>query len=390
MPNSYIELPIETEPDALAQIGFDYIQSRWPEWEPHDGQLDTWMVTAISRMAAELREVASDVPVSIFQFFGEKLVNLPALEAVAATALTTWTAKDNAGYTVPAGATVGIQDAAGDIQGFELLDDLVIAAGSTSATNVNVTATEDGAQATGLGAPAAIMSLITVPAFITGVTMVAGSSGGQDAEDPDVYLSRLAVELALQAPRPILPDDFATFARNTAGVWRALAIDGYDAVALTFSNARTVTVAVMGEDGNPVSSTIKSGLDADLQAQREVNFVVYVVDPNYTLVDVHFAVVAWPGWDTTDVNARIVASLQNALDPKTWGNPPYGDFPRWYQTTTVKVNDLIGIVGKVEGVKTITSLTQRVSPAAFAATDITLTGAAPVTRPGTDISGTVT
>jgi hypothetical protein len=389
MPNSYIEFPITTDADALAQTAFDYLQSRWPDWEPHDPQLDTWMITSISRIAAELRELASDVPVSIFKYFGQSLANLPPLDAVAATALKTWTVKDTAGYTIPAGSTVGVRDAAGDLKGFELVNDLLVSAGINSVANVTVTASEEGAAYSGIGIPASNLELVTTPAFVTGVTLTTVPSGGQDEEDDDTYISRLAVELALQAPRPIIPDDFATFARNTAGVWRALAIDGYDAVAATFNNARTITVAIMDASGNPVASGIKTQLDADLQAQREVNFVVYVVDGNYSTVDVQFTAVAWPGWDTTDVNARIVAAITAFLDPTAWGRPPYGDFPRWYQTTTVKINDLVGIIDAVEGVKNVTSVTQRVSPASFAATDISLTGAAPVTRPGA-ISGTVT
>jgi hypothetical protein len=52
------------------------------------------------------------------------------------------------------------------------------------------------------------------------------SAGGVDAENDIAYRDRLAAELTLSSPRPILPDDFAILARNVTGVTRALAVNG--------------------------------------------------------------------------------------------------------------------------------------------------------------------
>lgn len=386
MPDSYIQLPIETEPDALAQLAFDTLISRWPDWEPHDGQLDTWMITAIAQMAAELRDVASDVPTSIFKFFGG-LVGVTPLTAVAATATATIHVVDAAGYTVPAGSIVAVPDAAGVLQAFQIIDDIVIGSGTTSLAAVPISAVTAGADASGVGGAGVIMELVTMPSFVTSVVMEVASSNGIDDEDPDVYLDRLTAELALQAPRPILAEDFAAFARNTAGVWRAAAIDGYDAVAATFNNARTVTVALMGSDGNPVSSGVKSATLSALQAQREANFLVYTIDPTYTTIDVQFTVTAFPNVDKTELNANIVQAINDFLNPLNWGAPETSS-RSWSQSTTVRINDLIGVVYRVSGVKDVTSVTQRTGAGSYAASDIALTGAAPATRPGA-ISGTV-
>jgi hypothetical protein len=59
------------------------------------------------------------------------------------------------------------------------------------------------------------------------VTMAAAATGGTDEEEADDYLDRLADALSILAPRPILPQDFATLARQIPGVGRAVALDLY-------------------------------------------------------------------------------------------------------------------------------------------------------------------
>lgn len=389
MPETYIHPPVETEPDALAQIAYDYLQNKIPGWLPSDGQLDTWLIAALARQVAELRDVASDVPRSIFRYFGANLMSIPPLDAVSASVLTTWTMVDNAGHTIPAGTAVGVRNEAGVLQVFQTIVDVVIPSASTTATNVTVLALVPGTEASGLGSNGTAMELITSLEFVSTVVQQATTSGGQDAETDDAYLNRLTADLSLQAPRPILPNDFAIFARNTPGVARALAIDGYDAVAMTSGNARTITVAVVDTTGEPVSAPTKAAVLASLQAAREVNFLVYVIDPTYTTIDVNVTAVAYPGYATADVAARIQSAIAAYLSPANWGQPPSVESPQWIQSTVVKTNDLIGVAYMQEGVKDITAVTQRVGAGAFAATDTTLTGAAPLTRPGV-ITPTVT
>jgi hypothetical protein len=51
---------------------------------------------------------------------------------------------------------------------------------------------------------------------------------GVDAETDSAYLNRLVVELGLIAPRPITTNDYASLAQNVVGIYRALAIDGFN------------------------------------------------------------------------------------------------------------------------------------------------------------------
>jgi uncharacterized phage protein gp47/JayE len=390
MADVFVSIPIETEPDALAQDSFDYMEEKVPGWTPSDGQLDTWLISALARQAAELRDVAADVPAAIFRYFGARLMNILPLDATPATASATINVRDTNGYTIPAGYVVGIRDASGVLYGFQTTQDTVIPAGSasTAAGAVVFTAVDMGADPNNLGGPGVQMELITAVDEVTSVVMTTTATGGTDPEEDDDYLNRLTLDLSLQAPRPILPSDFSAFALNTAGVGRALAIDGYNPVGGTNNNARMVYVVLVDVNGDPVSTAIKNAVQADLVSRREVNFVVNVGDPTYTTVDVDFVVTAYQGWDIPSVNAAVVAAIQAALNPADWGRPPGEVGNQWYNDTTVRILDMAAVIGAVPGVKDINSITMRTGAAAYAAADVALAGVAPLPRPGA-VAGTV-
>ena len=119
-------------------------------------------------------------------------------------------------------------------------------------------------------------------------------------------------------PRPILPQDFAVLARDIAGVERATAIDGYNPADQTTNNERMVTVAVVDADGEALNATIKQQVDDYLESLREVNFIVHVVDPNYTTIDVTFNVKAIPGYTASELEAATEAAIANYLSPANW------------------------------------------------------------------------
>lgn len=388
MPSEFIQVVIPSDADALAQLSFDKMGQFFETWEPSDGQLDSSIISAISPIAADLAETASSVPASIFRYFGASLANIPPLADTYAQVLATVTVDNVTGYTFPAGSiVVGIRDSAGILRGFQNSLPIVIPSGSTSIAGQLFVATEIGADSNALGGASTTMELQTANAHITSVVTASATQGGADAEDDDVYLARLAEELTLQAPRPIIPSDFAIFSKNIAGVGRALAIDGYDAVALTSGNARTITVAVADVNGLVVGSTIKAAVQAALQAAREVNFLVYVIDPTYTTIDVTWNVKAYPGFTSQGVTDNVNAALQSFLNPATWGSSPY-TLDDWLQQTVVAINDLKVVIGNADGVRSVNSVTIRTGAGSYAATDITMTGAAPLPLAGASV-GTV-
>ena len=390
----YIELPIETNPEVLAEDSFAYVQANFPGWVPNDANLDTIMVEVGARLAAEARDVASIVPVDIFAYFGE-LVGVPPIRAVPASVETTWTMIDNAGYTIPSGTQVGIRVAGDELVPFNTITETIIPPASTTALNVLIEAVEAGGEQSQIGTVGGPVELIDTLDYVLTITQEVPTSGGVDAETEEEYLDRLRTRLQLLAPRPIIARDYAVLAEDIPGVERAIALDGYNPIDESTNNERMVAVVAVDTAGEAVSAPIKAEIDAYLQSLREVNFIVNVFDPEYSTVDVTFAAVALPGFDPSVVEVAAEEAVAAYLEPSGWGLVASGaigdssESQNWVNQTVVRYLELTQVVNSVEGVDYVVSLTFRVAPAAYASTDVTLDGAVPLPRPGT-IIGTVT
>lgn len=386
----YITVPIIVDPEQLALVAYQTFQAAFPQWQPDAGAPETVLIEANAPQAAVAATLASGAPDSIFRFYGS-LVGILPIDASSATVQSTWTMIDTAGYSIPAGAQVGIRTAGDQLVPFTVLTSVTVAPGSSSTASgaVTLVAVTPGAAGSGLGSIGGPLELIDVLDYVSGITQTAISTGGVDAEDDTTYMSRLRTELQLLTPRPIIPSDFAALALNTAGVARALALDGYNPADGTSGNERMVAVAVQDATGAAASSAVKASLDATLQAQREVNFVVNVIDPTFTVVDVAYTAIAAAGYSTSDVQTRATAAAAAFLSPATWGMPLTGDTRGWTETTTVRLFDLAAAIKNTEGVEHLTALTIGPSGGPLVASDFTLTGPAALPTVGT-VTGTVT
>jgi len=549
----YIEIPIETDPELLAQEAFDFLQARISGWVPNDANLETIMIEAMSLMTAEARDVASAVPTDVFRYYGE-LVGIEPQEATHAVSTVDFALIDNLGYTIPAGTQIGIRTSGDNLVPFQVTADTVIAPGSTTALDVPIQAVEPGVESSGLPDTSPV-ELIDILDFIDTITLNAETTGGIDAELTEDYLNRLRLRLRLLAPRPILANDFAIFAQDIAGVERAIALDMYepnhnlltanqssaetdatgmenvsnttltratvnpahgvaswnmlsvgagdmiirntlaaamavvpgdqvtalasirpnlgravtvgigfytgadaligsityagtvspgagvyanlsytlvapataakavifikvvgtagaselanaDKLAMRRGNSidwtiggtsatqeRTVTISIVDEAGEPLSVPIRNEVDAYIESAREVNFVLHIIDPSYTLIDVTFAAKANSGWDPMDVEVRAEAAVADYLSPGNWGLPSdTGDVPfapQWINQTLVRYLELAQVLNSVPGLNYIETLTFRRGTDGFATTDVLLPGPIPMPRPGV-ITGTVT
>ena len=389
--SSYIPVPVETEAVDLAGDSFDYLEAKVDGWTPSPGNLEAWLIESQAQIAAELRALVALVPDSIFAYFGSSILGLPPYPAVQASAVTTWTAVDAAGYTIEAGTVIAVTPPASQTgYAFALESDFTIPAGQTIGYAKVCRALEAGAAASGLTGDVVVIDPLS---FIDSVTLDAPTSGGQDAETSDAYLARLSALLTLLTPRPILPQDFAVLAQRTIpAVARAVAIDLYNPGPPVDANCpRCVTVAVVDVDGNALDAGTKAQVDALLQAEREVNFLVFVVDPSYTQIAVTFDVKSYPSFDPIDVRDRVIAALTSYFSPARWGVPPYGDQSArsWINQTSVRYLEVAEQINRVDGVHFINTLTIGVQGGSMGTVDVALTGIAPLTRPGT-IAGTAT
>lgn len=366
----YIGIPIETDPDVLTDQALDTLIANVPGFNPKEAHLEVQQLEIAGRMHAETRTVARDVPDTIFQYFGESLVNVIPVQAAHATALTTWTMVDNAGYTIDEGTLVAYRVTGDRLVTFETTEARTVAPGSTTAIEVPIRALEPGAAANGLG-PAGL-ELIDSLAFVTGVAAIAATSGGVDAEADDAYLGRLRDEMRLLTPRFVLAEDAAVLARRISGVHRALGIDNYNPADGTTNNEKMVAVAVVDVNGAALSAAVKAEVDAYLQDMREVNFIVHVIDPSYTGITVDFTVVALPGYDLGDLGDRARAAVRSYLSPAVWaggGDTP----PTWRTDNVVRYLEVAEVLNRVDGVHYVRALTIN-----GASADVALAGVAPL------------
>lgn len=410
MTDYIIPVPAPTSPDDLAQAAFDYLASVRPGWIANDG-VEAWLIYAWAFMVATLSDLAQTTMASIFRYFGATILaqHLPYLapqDGAPATVATLWTAVDDAGYTAPAGTLVGFQVAGDTFVGFTLDNDLVMMPGSSTADGIQLTATVLGSAANGLTAS---LVLIDDLAWVASVAADAPPTGGVDAETDDAYLTRLAQQMTLLAPRVILASDAALYVLNTPGVAKAMAIDNYSpgrvitdaamtsgsptvtsatadftaddtgrtvtgtgvpsSTTITYVNATTVTmshnasssgtgrtltfgdlsaipraltVAVADIDGDACTDDEKAAALTLLEAAREPNFLIAVIDPTYTSVDVAFTGKALPGFDPDTVSGNAGAAVFNYLSPATWGGSGI-----WQNE--VRLLDIAGVLAAVPG-----------------------------------------
>jgi len=388
----YTPPSVEADQEAIAAQVFARLVEKVAGWQPHDGNLDTWIIESVAEVGAEIRSLAADVPASIFGTYGTRVLGLPPKPALAATGLATFTATDSAGYTLDTGATFALARSGNDLVAFTTQQPATIAVGQTEVKEVPVVAVELGAAGNGLSGEGQMLDPIT---WVAKVSVPVATSQGADAEEPDAYVDRLANLFPTVALRPILPMDFAVLAMQlVAGVGRAVAMNLYDPVAKTWTNARTVTLVIATEAGEPCSATVKGEVEKLLEELREVNWVVHVIDPGYVAVDATFQVVAYAGQDMAAVNAACQSALTNYFSPAHYRlgemspaieggeviNPPTG--PRTRQQT-IYVNELIALLDRTLGVDRVVNVTIK-----GAATDFVLPNSYTLPTPGT-ITGTV-
>lgn len=383
----YIGIPLETDSDKLTAQALGTLIENIPGYVPQEGHLEVWIIEVVARMVAEARDVASAVPTSIFRYFGESLLGLPPISSAAARTVTDWTMIDDQGYTIPSGTVVAFRTAGDEIVPFQTVEETVVNPGSLTHTGVVIEAIEPGSDSNGLG-PGDV-ELVDAFSFVDSVQATETTSGGVDAETDDAYLDRLTAELQLLAPRPILAQDFAVFARRVPGVHRALAIDGYNPTDSTTNNERMVAVAVVAEDGGDLSQAVKDDVSAYLESLREVNFIVHVVGPSYTSLAIHFEAVTYPNADPIAVRTDAVDAVKDFLDPGIWGGGDESP-PVWRESRTVRYLEIATVLNNVPGLDYLTVLTLN-----GGTDDVVMAGVAPLpattnaTEP-TIITGVVT
>jgi len=388
----YIDLDLVSDTDALANVAFSYLEGAIDGWVARPANIETVMLEADAQMLSEVLDQASQVAPAVYATIGETIYGIPrrAATSAVATATVVWAA-DTPAVMLDALSQIIVPNPSGEGQVFLTDDDLVAPEGGGT-MQVGVTAEEPGAVANGsFGAS----ELATALDGVSSVS-VSEAQGGQDEEDIDAYLDRLTTLLTLLAPRPILPGDFSTLASQVPGVGRALAIDLYmpssaespvgDTSAPEYNPAgatgvpRCTTIAITGPDGAPADPSLMQRVYEQIDAQREVNFLTYVIAGTYHSIGVRATVTAFPGFLPADVQAAAEAMMRTWLDPGQFGLPPgaAGGTSSWARDDRVRLYEAVDYLNRANGVHWVDSVELRIDGGAWQAADIPLSGAAPL------------
>lgn len=285
--SDFVSAQVTTEPSQLLELALSKINANlaangYPAWsaDTRSGNLGVLILDAVSQIAADNANVAATVLPAIFRAFGTKLANVPYGQGSMASVNSTWAFTSPApvgGYLINAGTVVLI-----DGKAFYVQTDVPTATSATS-QSVLLVAAETGVAYNDLGGINTPVDLNDELDWVAAVTTSGFTSGGADPESDDDYQNKLANALALQAPRPIIPSDFAQMvlselAFNATGVTvgRATALDSYY------------------PDGRPTASTVGSAqvISASITSGSTT---AYINAPSATVCPTPGAVVYGPG-----------------------------------------------------------------------------------------------
>lgn len=157
-----------------------------------------------------------------------------------------------------------------------------------------------------------------------------------------------------------------------------------------FNQERMVTVVPLNDTGTALLPSQQAAVAAYLESLREVNFVVNVISPSYSGIDITWSGVAAEGFNSNTVLSDVNAALTSYLSPTNWAGgtdtPPAWDLSQ----TIVRYLSIATIIGETDGLDYITSLAIGFhNQTSLGTADISLPGFAPLPEPGT-IAGTVT
>jgi hypothetical protein len=370
---NFIEVPIETDADTLADNAIDVLQAQWEDWEPNEGDLEVVQIEALSQMAADVADVAAIMPNAAFEAILERLFNVVPQDGTPATGAVTFNLVDTTANLIPAGTEVDIDGFA-----FSVDDDTPTVAGSATVVGVPVTANDNDTDANGLTGET--VTLVGVLAFVSDVSLVGTTSGAVDPETEQEYLDRGSQALELQAITLVTAHDYEIMAQSDPRVGRAVATDD--------RTNRRITVTASQADGSVIDAATKTSLAALFDSYRQTTWQVVLGDATNTTINVTFQIHVYPSFDAPTVISAAADAVTVFLDPTTWGSNLSTPSPTPDVEPRVRKNKLIDVIGSVTGVDYVIDLTITGSAGSVQSNgDWLMPGIVPIPSPGT-ITGT--
>lgn len=205
---------------------------------------------------------------------------------------------------------------------FLTVEAVEIATAETLYGSVAIEAEESGIEANGIPA-GATLELVDLLTFVDEVKVSSTTTGGETDEDDESFNQRAAAILSRMNSTLVIPDNFTSAALSDPRVSRALTLDLYNPAGSPKSPVPGhITVALVGDDGMPLSAAIMAEIQDDLEYQALASLNVHVIAPTITTVNITCTVKLATGHLPATATQDITAGLKAWLDPNAWNWAP--------------------------------------------------------------------
>jgi uncharacterized phage protein gp47/JayE len=364
---AYVDLRMFDESDqAIVDAAIAALVLNMPGYIPREGNTEILILESIALEVAEGIVAVNRLPGAVVQAI-LLLAGVDRDYGAAPIASATFTLGDTNGYTIPAGTRVYLPLDDGTSVAFLVeLPGLTVAAGDSSGT-VSIIGDVFTASANGMPAGTRMVMADALP-FIEAVELATDVADGRDTETDNQWRDRGVARLSRLSDALVVPRHFEAAALERPEVTRALGIDLYDPQTGPDpgDNPGHMTVAVLGENGAPLSTEAKDAIREDLEARAVAVLVVHVIDIALVTVALTASVHIADGFDSATVLDGIEDALKAYVDPMSWA---------W--GAIIRRNEIISLVDRVDGVDYVIDVSIGGAPG-----DYTLTGVAQLPKAG--------
>lgn len=362
--SQYVDLRLyDRDAQAVFDVMIQDLQNKIPGWVPDEASTEVALLESMSVGLAEsifaINRLPGSIMVVLMQMFG-----ITRDDGKFATGKVKVTAVDTFGHTIPADTRFLLTNNEGiDPLVLTMPNAVVIPAGSNSAI-VDVTGDQFSEDYNGTPAGTAVEILESI-SWMERATISTAISGGRAPEEDSEWVARGSARLRRLSSVLSNKTQFVEATLEDASVSMAVAIDNYNPTLPTPENSPGhITVVVYG-NGGTVPNENKEAIQDMLTENASANLIVHVVDPTIVPVNITLAIKRTGAFDEAGTTANIIDALQDYFNPNLSG---------WL--SVIRRNEIIALAGSTPGVDYVDSITEPAS-------DVTLTGTAPLAELGT-------
>lgn len=366
---AYVDLrPFDLSDQEIFDAAVAAAQLNLPGWIPREGNTEVVLMESFALETAEAIVAVNRLPGAVVA----ALLLIAGVDkdyGAAPIASATFVMGDTIGHTIPGGTRVYLGLDNGSAVTFIVEPPgLVIAPGDSSGTT-SIIGDTFTASANGLLSGRPMVMADPLP-FIESVQLATNVADGRDPETDNEWRDRGVARLSRLSDALVLPRHFVAAALERAEVARAVGIDLYNPLEVgdPGDHPGHMTVAVLGDGGAPLSTEAKNEIEQALEARAVAVLVVHVVDITIELVPVTTQVHLFDGFDEAITLQAVEDAIAAYIDPLFWA---WGG--------TIRHNELVSLIDRVDGVDYVMTVSIDGSPTA----DYVISGPATLPKAGT-------